>query len=907
MRKRYLLVAALLASCAYESEQGENSAEAPLVINEVATNNCTGLVDAYGKTSNWIELYNRSNEPINLGDYYLSDDYNKLGKWQLGERILAPGAYEIVHASGVDYRDTTPAPKRSRVEIAWSYGWSDGMLDGGISWVKPYAFTKLDGENSDGSTAVSAQMFLGDCVEALGWEGETHVDVNLRTGDESGSNYLSLGKYNQIELHGYFEKGKKFDLSFMLNSWGNGEEEGIPYFSGLHVSFVGTGEESDIYSFQLNRSEYDNLIAMNEIKGIRLSHSNIEDTLEFTLNNITFSSNRGNFHSSFKLSSNGDELYLTDKRGGIVDSLTIPSLKTDCSYGRNQQGVISYFSSPTPGKENQEITLVDVATEVKPVTRGGFYKGSVEVVLQREPGCKLFYTLDGSEPTELSKEYTAPFTLYKTTVVRAIHIKDGSLAGSVCTETYFINETSEMPIVSITVDPVAMFDSTTGMYMDGPNASKTPPHMGGNYWNKDLILDANVEFFENQKVRGFKRPFGLKIHGGWSRGAPKKSLALMFKEQYGEGALEYPVFPDYPDARLFKSLILRMGGDHGNDVIVYDVLNSYLTKGRNIEYQKSRSAQVFINGQYWGLYNIREKLNEHYFTTNFGLDGNEVNMVKDGGIVQQGSVADYVKLIEYIRHHDISESHVYNYVKAEIDVYNYIDYMASQIFIVNNDWPSNNIKWWKSNTPGSKWRWIMYDTDGAGLDDETYVDFNMIEFVTNSDKKIDYPNGADFTFLFRRLLRNSEFKTDFINRTMTLLSTNFHPDIYKSKLSYLLSFIGEEYKRDFDRWRIPYENWSEKMDNMNSFSDQRPAIVRKHLQEHFDLSEPVSITLSSEKGEVTINGLTGGASLKGEYFSDIPLTLSVSDSSGFKQWSDGETSIVRTVTPINGLQLTAEF
>lgn len=901
----FISIFLLITGCAYESE-GIHEKPTTLVINEVSSNNCTGLIDAYGKSSNWIELYNSSSEPLNLSNYFLTDSREKLTKWNLGERIIPSGGYEVVHASGRNYRDTTSAPSRTEVKIFYAYGWSDGELDGGKSWVKPFAFEKIQGENSDGNVAVSASMYFGDCIETLGWDGDAHVDVTLKVAPFNADNFLSLDKYNQIELQGYFEKGKKYKISYLLDNLGDPENEGIPYFSGLENSLIGTGIENDIYRIQINRSENDNLVDFKNLSGIRIRNKEFTDTLDFTLNNVYFSSTVGNFHTSFKISSEGDELYLSNEKGEVVDSVFIPALRPDHSYGRNSNHILSYFSTPTPGIKNGESVIEAVATGAMHTTPGGFYDKAVTVSLAKESGCEIYYTLDGSVPTKESRHYKEPFILHQTSVLRTATFKDGALAGAITSETYFINEESSMPIVSLIVDPEEMFDSISGIYMPGPNASETFPHFGGNFWDKDLMIDAHMEFYENKKVKGFERPLGLKIHGGWSRGAGKKSLALMFKEQYGS-YLEYPLFPEYPNARKFKSLILRMGGDHCTDVMIYDVFNSYLMKGRGIDYQKARSAKLFINGNYWGLYNIREKLNEHYFTTNYGLEGDEINLVKDGGQVQQGSVTDYVKMINFLRNNDLDDSLSYEYLKTCMDVHNYIDYMATQIFIVNNDWPANNIKWWKSTHPGGKWRWVIYDTDGAGLDDENYVETNMMEYATNEDKSIDFPNGADFTYLFRKLLESDEFKQDFINRTMTLLNTNFHPESYKAKLDHLLSFIGDEYKRDFERWHLDITQWSAKVSNMRAFAERRPDVVRKNIQEFFSFSDPVSITLSTEKGQILINKLSAGSTLKGFYYPDITLKVSLTDTTGFSQWSDGNINHIRTVTPNDGLQLKAQF
>lgn len=909
-----------LCGCAYDAEQSPHVSSVPLCINEVVSNNCTGLYDAYGKRSDWLELYNKSEQPIDLSHYYLSDNREKLLKWQLGTRLLQPQSYEVVHLSGEDFRDTGVTPETIEIGIQSANGWSDSdsLNDPkGNSSYEPYEFEELTTVYDDGSLDVSAKLYLGDNVSVIGWEGDVSISMSLNVGnDTTGDKYVNISDYNQIELQGYFEKGKRFELGFGFDSWGDGAKEGIVFYSGPQLSFVGTGVQNDRYILQINRSETDNLITIDELDFLRISHSHIRDTVHFTLRNVFLSSSIDRFHTSFKITSSGDELYLSTVDGVCVDSVFLPSLKPDIAYGRVSNSGWRYFDRPTPGTKNEEeVIFGDTVPMVTAVTKGGFYKDSVYVLLNEEAGATLHYTIDGSIPTANSPTYQGPFLLKKTSTVRVIALRDSALSSDIITETYFINESTTLPVFSITVDPEDMFDSTTGMYMVGPHAGDSFPFFGGNFWDPDRMVDAHIEFFEESKVRAFSRPFGLKIHGGWSRGEPKKSLALLFKDQYRAGDLAYPIFPEYPDARRFKSLILRTGGGHSKDVMIYDGFNSYLTKGRNIEYQKMRSVKLFINGTYWGLYNIREKLNEHYFTTNFGLEGSQIHMVKDGGVIQQGSIAEYVTLMNFIRENDISYDHNYAYVTTQMDVENYADYMATEIFIVNTDWPANNLKWWKSTQPGSKWRWILYDTDDVLGDtikndpDSSFwrYSFDMMHFCTENEDGKTYPNGPDFTFLFRNLLENKQFERLFINRTMTLLNTNFTTATYKEKLAHILSFVGDEYRRDFDRWGFEYKNWSDKVSRMEEFAENRPTYVRQHLRDYFSLENPITVSLATEKGEILIDGMSVGSDLKGLYFPDVKVKLQLTDTVGFTTWSDGYSEPQRELFFTDAQSLTAKF
>lgn len=917
-----LIVLLLLMGCAYEGEEPQ-IVTPTVILNEVTTNNCTGLYDAYGGASNWVELKNVSGSPILLSQYYLSDNREKPLKWQLGERMLGVGKFEIVHLSGRDFRDTGQTPETIKVDIQYVVPWKDTLAEATIkssitTFDFPDTFFQADDE---GYWDVSAKLYLANNMKSgLGWIGQVQIDLGLNLSNEDDQNFISLREYNTVTLNGYFEKDKEYEIGFGLNNeaWGNGSLEGVHFYSGLSVPLIGTGKKRDFYSIQLNKSQYDNLVSMPNMNFIRISHKNIDDTLSFTVDDIYFSSSIGNFHSNFNLSENGDELYLSTADGIIVDSLFIPALRPDISYGKNSSGGLSLFTIPTPGYENESEQFSEILIKPQAVTSGGFYQDSVYVSFESAHDGEIYYTTDGSKPSLSSIKYSGPFWLKETTVLQFASCKAGTLSSDISCETYFINESGSMPVISIAVDPSEMFDSLTGMYMAGDDAIDTFPYFGGNFWDPYIMLDSYMEFYESSGKKAFGRPFGFKIHGGWSRGEPKKSLALMFKDQYGAGDLAYPIFPEYPNARRFKSLILRSGGGHVKDVMVYDGFNSYLTEGRHIEYQKLRTVKLFINGRYWGLYNIREKLNEHFFVTNFGLDASEINMIKDGGIIQQGSVTDYVNMVNLMREEDIAIDHIYEQVQSQMDVYNFIDYMATQIFIVNQDWPANNIKWWKSTRPNSKWRWILYDTDDNIQDNSDtgfyrYA-FNMVEFVTETVPDKVYPNGLDATFLIRRLLENESFKEDFINRTMTLLNTNFSTITYKNKLDHLLSFVGDEYKRDSIRW--DYTNWestyngsfTDKKALMYEFGEKRPNYVRTHLKEYFKAGDIVSVSVETHRGELLINGMSIGSSLDDAlYFSDVDLRLSLSDTTGFIQWSDGNKNVERSVTPVEGLRLTAQF
>lgn len=891
-----LLLLPLVLSCAYDTDESLNRVHnsSGVIINEVLTQNGIGISDEFGEREDWIELKNSGDEPVSLEGFYLSDNPEELTKWAIGDTVLNPGEYLLIFASGRDISYPAETPNPVYLPLSHSEPWCDSYDGyGGSSWIRPYKSDDFITETESGQEA-SASVFLGDNAGTLGWQSAEFVLVmdDLSNIDFSG--------YNTLEFAGYISEGQNLHVTMGRSAW----TSSLKYYQGVDQAVEGRGEGT--YRLQLNLSNTDSAIDLTQFDRVNFRNKSVNDTLSIVVRDLRIIHSGYTFHTSFKLSSGGDVLYLSNPEQEVIDSLAVPKLSSDISYGRDQHGSPALFSSPTPGSENSVEKFTALLEKPKVVTSGGFYRDSVYVQLAQE-GAELYYTVDGSVPDRESSKYTGPILLKETTTLRVASFRSGSLSPLVRTETYFINEKSSLPIISLTVDPADFFDPETGLYMPGPKAGSVEPHFGANYWDSERVEPGHVALFEPAGNQAFSRDVGIKIHGGYSRGQDQKSLALMFSDEYSDGWLEYPVFPDYPHLKRFKSLILRTGGQHVWDFALYDGFNSSLMKNRGLDYQKIRPAQLFINGKYWGMYNIREKLNEHFFTSNYGIDGDEINMVKDGGIIQSGSADEYMKLERFVNSADMSLPENYNYVKSQMDVDNYIDYLSTEIFIVNQDWPANNIKWWKQRTPGSKWRWVLYDTDGAGVGDVS-INSDMISFILNDDSSIDYPNGPRHTVLFRKLLSNSEFKEAFINRLLTLLNTDFSSEQYLKRLAELEKIVGDEYKRGFSRWGYSEYDWSNQLSYMKKFPDMRAGIVRDHLNNHFNAGEDVLFSVSSSRGELSINGMSlNSADFSGIYLNKTPITLKLTGARGFDQWSDGNRDTVRVIELSEALSIRALF
>ena len=268
-------------------------------------------------------------------------------------------------------------------------------------------------------------------------------------------------------------------------------------------------------------------------------------------------------------------------------------------------------------------------------------------------------------------------------------------------------------------------------------------------------------------------------------------------------------------------------GSWGDQTIIKDDLAQNISSGLDIDYQEFQPAIVFINGEYWGIHTIRDRIDERYIEYTHNIDKDSVEFKEYGNI-------DYANLITFIENNTLELDVNYNYVKTKIDISNYIDYTIVELFFKNYDWPTNNMRLWRK-IPDGKWRWVLYDLD-AGFGDENY---NMLVHATKNDSSITWPNSPSSTFLFRNLLLNDEFKNEFINRYAEILNNDFDSVLMTDKLNAIKELYSPEITEHISRWHYPnsYSIWEEGIDDrLLSFIEKRPCVVRENIMSFFTLT-----------------------------------------------------------------------
>ena len=606
-------------------------------LNELMSSNSTTIYDESGNTPDWIELYNSNNIEIDLTGFGLSDDIDDPFKWIFPSVIINPESYVLIFASGeggdsyVQHWETV---------INWGDNWNYfiGYTNPPSDW-RELSFDDSDWLNGpsgfgygDGDDATEVPQVMSvfvrktfqvesvDNIAALVF----HVDyddafVAYLNGDEIAR--ANIGTPGVVP--NYDEGAYEWREAEMYN--GGSPER---YEIGPEPGLLANGENVlaiQVHNYNITSSDM-SLIPFFTLGMFQAPEnpSGTPDILNFPLTNL---------HTNFKIASEGETIILTNPSGEIEDMVDSTAIPTDISYGRQPDGsdTWSFFPEPTPQAPNNTEGFGEYCETPQVSHQGGFYSGPVIISLSINSDThQIYYTLDGSIPSEDSFIYSGPIFIATTTVLRAAVIDNECFPGEVITHSYLIDEESTLPVVSLTSDPYNLWDEEYGIYVMGTDAEWDFPYFGANFW-EDWERPIHVELFEPNGDLGFRLDAGVKIFGGWSRGLPQKSLAIYARPGYGTSEINYQIFPD-KEIDSFVAIVLRNSGNEwfgsgqDNATMFRDGMHTSLMDNTGIDHQEYRPAAVYINGDYWGIHNIREKVNEEFLASNNpGVDPDELD------------------------------------------------------------------------------------------------------------------------------------------------------------------------------------------------------------------------------------------------------------------------------------------
>lgn len=592
-------------------------------------------------------------------------------------------------------------------------------------------------------------------------------------------------------------------------------------------------------------------------------------------------------HTHFKISREGDVISLFDPTGTLADRMTIPALHLDHSFGRLPDGgtVSGIFNQPTPANTNNGMNLFsNYAPDPQSSLTAGFYIAPVSVQISGSFNSNIHYTTDGSIPEITSTLYTNPLSITQTMVVRAVNISNlpDVLPSDVITNTYLFNYHTALPVFSIATHPDNLWDWNTGIYVAGPNASPVYPYYGANFW-QNWEIETHIEFFETDGSRKISQNAGVEIHGGTSnRSKPMKSLRLSAKNKYGTDNFEHRFFAQ-KNILSFKNIVLRNSSFDFNKTHFRDgSLHELMIGTLNIDLEGYRPAAVFLNGDYFGVHNIREKISEYYPAENHGVNPDSLDLLEEDSIVLAGNFNAFNAMHAFITGNNMAMKSNFDAAAAMIDTESLCDYYIGETYLSNIDWPYNNMKYWKSYEPGSRWRYILMDLDvSLGTNGWAPASFDVLGRVMGS-----YGDTNRHVQIFRSLLQNFDYKEYFINRYADIANTLFTPENMRTHILNVRDRIAGEMPLHFLKWGDDMQGWDQEIFNVvMPYIDQRPAYAMEQVKNVFNLTGIHEMELAvwpPGAGTIQINTIRPTPlPWKGNYFDGNMITLRVIPNPGF--------------------------
>ena len=897
----------------------------PVIFSEVSPSNAN-FKDNDGNDPGWLELYNTSDAPVSLNGVALSNDPKFPRRWVFGNATIPAKGHMIVFLSGKNYADYIP-PSDS-VNMIGTDCSSEASAGSGFGMMPGFDFGGgmgdfgggAGGAGATGATTTSnAENLPGKSSLCYNENGVNQVGAVMKVAQGGtytrvvvNSGAAKLGNADQLVIRGFITKTHKIRVNFK-------EGNDISAWTGKNLR--GTGDSSSVYYVRLGDNASD------------IKRSNVSATTfatetqgsESTTIKITsyIARKRGHEpHTTFKAEDQGGVLYLVSETG-ILDSVRYSAVPTGASWSRDAAGNWG-FASPSPyGNTVGEVFAVQAQSNAVNVPPSGFYSSAITVSFPAGTRCEQ----GGAEPTANSPTVEQDLTINATAVLRCRTYAVGSYPSEEIIRTYVFESQPSIAALFVTTDPLSMFSPDTGLYMTGNGASMMDPKKGANFWS-NRELPVYVELFEpgSPKTPAFGVMGDYKISGQYSRAKEKKSFSVTLREEYGDKRLKYPLFPDYPELKKFKAFSLRNFGNNSGDDYVRDRIGTSMTEGLGVDYQRGRYVVVYYNGKYYGVHDLRERNNEYYYETKYGLDASNIDLIDANNDASAGSATDYKAMIEWLQSNELTSDANYQKIADQIDVDNYMNYMQAEMFVNNGDWPHNNMKKWRIASQKSKWKWFLYDVDfgfGAGYNTQNS---NVFSYVTNANGTNGMGMGmmpgmggqqqtsgsiSEHTILMIRLLQNEGFKKAFINRFCVLLSMNFSADRLVKRIDELQSLVQAEVARDAEFWNYDAASMSSNLEKIKSFAQTRQQTIMSEMQQYFSLGETASVTLSAQgSGKIAVHNLPlDQSSMTVNFYSGVPVTVTAVPNTGavFSGWSDGVADITRTINPGEITTLTATF
>ena len=794
-----------------------------LYINEFMASNATTICDSFGSYSDWIELYNSTDTDMDISGFGISDNLSQPMKYRFpdGTTIAAKG-YLVVFCSGNEgmQNGELHAPFGLR-----SYGEDVVIANRAGRIIDSYSFKNQETDVSMARIPDGAGEFQSNSQPSPGYP-------------NTGAGYSAFDAANRLPLGGVY-------ISEFGGSTGSVASDWVEIYNstGSAVSLAGYGLSNN---------------PKNPAKWV-FPDISIEPG-EYLLLYATGSADKAqkkNLKLNFCISSTGEALFFFDPNGKLIDKLSAGRMKSGQSYGRDGSDNRFYYAEPTPGAQNgkgyEGITQLP-AFSVTP----GIYDNAVTVAITAGEGETIRYTTDCTTPNASSEVYSGELSISKNSVIRAAAFRDGYLSGDVATATYLFRSDGvnhALPVVTLVTDPDNLWNSKTGIYATGDQfdpdaASYADTLKSATYYQAKFATEEQVDtiwekpaafsLFDDNGKQVFTQNVGIRIAGSFGRGRAQKGFNVIARKEYGKGSMEYPFFENRPYTE-YKAVVLRAGAQDQNRSKIRDELASGLLEGTdiNILYQAYRPTVLYLNGEYWGVYFMKEKRNR-FFVAQHENTENNVDLAIGKGFKQRtyGDNSDWVSLYEYATSHDLSASDAYNYVAERMDVDSFRDYMIAEIYNGNTD--TYNFQYYRLK--GGKWKFIFYDFCWG---------FQSPGHETLAFRMGKTPSDVCSAKLFAAMLQNKGWRDSFCRRFGELLNTAFASERVSALIEELYGYVEPEIKREREKFNKDtfmgvkqpntnlgtYEGFQSEISKLKDFAQRRPEELKRQLQSNLGLSD----------------------------------------------------------------------
>jgi hypothetical protein len=870
-----------------------------VVINEGTNRNYSSIADENGEYPDWIEIYNPGSSAVSLFNYSLTDNPGNPVKWVFPNIEIQSGEFRTVFCSGKDRK-----PVSGFVLVQ-----NTGTFTPGTGW----------------NTHNFSTPFY--------WDGVSNILIN--TCSFSSAGYTSNSVFKQTETSYWSTSFAFMDGSpaacqatsgsrvkqrpnMKLNGHviGNGTITNSPYdypapygnwyWGARHQMLI---PASELTSAGLSAGNINSL----SFNVVSTSSTTVYDYIEIHMRLVSYNELPTDFdavdtnnylHTNFKIDRDGETVYLFSPSGTQLSQLFVNVADIDNSTGSHPDASpdVYLFQQATPSASNNASpTYTDYLLPPVFSVPSGFYESpfSVSVTDPNTGPSAVRYTLDGSDPTTTSSLYTGtPISIADSLVLRARAFSSDFLPSPNVAATYLLNVDHLTPVLSVITDYSNLY-GPTGIF--------------DNWWY-DWEKTAYVEYFDSTKNLIFSQRTGMQIDGGWggSRANPQHSFRLELNDPVlGDGSISYPLIPDKPGRTKYSQFYLRNGS---NQYLVLPYKDAcqvrMMSKKTHNYYSAWRPVSVYINGNYFGLYELREKFDDEFFETFDGADPGQTDILTLSAWYNfvlravEGSVEPFWDATEALQQLDPADTSFWTQADQYFDMEAYNDYIIGESWMGNTDWPWNNIKIYRSDATGFRWRFCIIDQELAMLPNgSTDCFYDHIAYMMTYDQSNPYLST------WQKGMQNERFRNYFINRFADVMNTAYLSDSLLNVELDIFNQTVHEMPKEYRRWGDPNNILGQMMDFRNNhftFQDQlslRSEQVRTHILNNFGLPNLVDVTLDiqpEDAGTIQISTVTPEIyPWNGIYFNGVPVKIEATAKTGysFSHWEPNGL-ITDTLNPV---------